>query len=63
MKKLILTVFASIIFAFMKEHIFGSPYSVIPEVLPPTCLYTKKLDWNTALPIHLNIVILLSYYN
>lgn len=37
MKKLILTTFASILIDFMNEHIFGSPYSAIPEVRPPTC--------------------------
>lgn len=42
MKKLLLMIFANMLIAFTKEHIFGSPYSVIPEVFHPTCLCTEN---------------------
>ena len=53
MKKLILTIFTSIVIAFMKKHIFGSPYSVVLEVLPFHLFVYRKLYWNTAVSIHL----------
>ena len=53
MEKLTLTIFTSTVIAAMKKHIFGSPYSVVLEVLPFHLFVYRKLYWNPAVPIYL----------